>query len=487
MAHRCGYGHIARESLSPRDTQDADQIRIPSTVGATGFAARRRSDPVEPGAARGDSSGEQVIDAREHALVRHLLDCGHDSRQDVNLRIHPADEMLLFAHELVDGNRDLALCQYVHSGLGILDAVRQIVRWRFGSFGDIGSFLDFACGYGRVNRFLVHELPPERVTVSDILADAIEFQKREFGVRGVVSVADPDDLRLEDTFDCVFVASLFTHLPEETFTRWLARLWALVRRGGLLLFSTHDLPAGKTATGDIDFTPVSESRTLDATQYGSAFVTPSFVARALDSVGAGRSWTRLPRGLNRFQDLYVVVNGDDADFKNLQFDPGPEGCVDTFSITLDGTTVISGWAADRSPSAAVDRVEVFFNGRRVAASGSFEPRPDVAAYFGNHALINTGWECRAELGAGLSHSTDVLLVRAVSDAGIPEVLFIGSIEGALLRHARNRLELLAREPPTRRELRRLRHQVLHRIEAILGQATRRLCGKTSRRARTTAP
>ena len=53
----------------------------------------------------------------------------------------------------------------------------------------------------------------------EILRDAVRFQEQMFGVNSLQSTTEPERFDCDRTFDCIFVASLFTHLPEATFFR----------------------------------------------------------------------------------------------------------------------------------------------------------------------------------------------------------------------------------------------------------------------------
>src|SRR5262249_41626784 len=198
----------------------------------------------------------------------------------LNTNIHPNDQMFTF---VASDRRSEALARsaYLTSGAQQLNIVEQLVQWKFGSFDNLPSLLDFAGGYGRLTRFLVHKMSPDRIWVSDIQADAVAFQQAEFGVHGFVSTADPADLVCDRTFDCIFVASLFSHLPEATFTAWLKKLYSLLKPGGLLAFSLHDesrLPKGETMPErGIWFGEASEIDTLDTKQYGTSIVSETFV------------------------------------------------------------------------------------------------------------------------------------------------------------------------------------------------------------------
>ena len=211
-----------------------------------------------------------------HPEFDSVFRCRTRPLQNVNTAIHNDDEMLLFVEELY-GNRKAALWKYFADGLQMLNLGQDLARKKCGSLMNIRSFLDFASGYGRFTRFLVKELPRERVWVSDIYENAVEFQQQQFDVHGIVSVPNPDNYQCAQRFDFIFVASLFSHLPDRMFKKWLGKLYSFLAPKGLLVFSVHDqavLPSGVAmpATG-FYFQPHSESRSLDKNQYGSTWVT----------------------------------------------------------------------------------------------------------------------------------------------------------------------------------------------------------------------
>ena len=96
-----------------------------------------------------------------------------------------------------------------------------IANHKFGGVSNIGKFLDFASGHGRLTRFVVQVLDANRVWISDIKPGAVDYQKTQFGVHGFVSTSLPEDILVDQAFDCIFVGSLFSHLTNETFARWL--------------------------------------------------------------------------------------------------------------------------------------------------------------------------------------------------------------------------------------------------------------------------
>jgi len=261
----------------------------------------------------------EILDREAQILLQNELSL----TAPLNTSIHKNDQMLTFIMS-ARGSEAVARSEYFTSGVQQLKILEQLVQWKFGSFDNLPSLLDFAGGYGRLTRFLVHKLPPDRIWVSDIQADAVAFQQAEFGVHGFVSTADPADLVCDQTFDCIFVASLFSHLPATTFTAWLKKLYSLLKPGGLLAFSLNDesrLPRGETLpdTG-IWFGEASEVATLDTKEYGTTMVSQAFVRNAIVEATGRPEYRRIQYGLQYQQDLYLVVNEPKPDFSELHFD-----------------------------------------------------------------------------------------------------------------------------------------------------------------------
>jgi SAM-dependent methyltransferase len=371
-----------------------------------------------------------------------VLALGQDSgvAAGVDLTIHPDDDMLRVLCDLAGGDRRRARSMYFDSGLALWRTLRQVVEWRFGELGRVGKLLDFASGYGRVTRFVLRDLPPQRVWVSDVVAAAVEFQRRQLGVQGFVSTARPEELVCAERFDCILVSSLFTHLPEATFAPWLRRLWELLAPGGVLGFSVHDaglLPAGRQlAESGLLFAPSSESCALPGADYGSTWVSEGFVRGALRAVAPSASVARVPRALANYQDLYVVVAEPGADLAGLPRPGAVQGFLEHCAWTPPDRLEISGWVVDRGGAGPPVEVRAWIGGEMLARSRELLPRPDVGAVFPTEAVAPLGWRLAARVPGGPTGLTARLRLEAVSADGSAWPLAESTVEGALLRSAR---------------------------------------------------
>lgn len=358
--------------------------------------------------------------------------------QELNRAIDERDDMLDFATKLFEHDRDAALSNYFQNGLEQFELVRHIASWRAAR---PQALLDFASGYGRLTRFLVHQHLADEVTVSDILEGGMEFQAAQFGVQTVLSTTLPEQFPATRKYDFIFVASLFTHLPPATFTAWLRGLAELLASEGLLVFSVHDQSIAPVAVDGIAFESYSESRVLDANDYGSTWVTEGYVREQVAAIDASLSCVRLPRALSDWQDVYVVSPGalDDARPRSV-----PKGFLDQFDITGDGLR-FAGWSTVQGEQ--VDRIELRVDNEVVANAREFYDRDDVAAWLGIAEARTSGWSIEVAHGTVASFRYQVVTVSAFSREGVERILFHGAVEslaGVIAREkAKQREEQLA--------------------------------------------
>ncbi|MGD1716220.1 methyltransferase [Dapis sp. BLCC M172] len=253
----------------------------------------------------------EKIESNNKLIIDTFIQDQTRKPEKINEIIHPQDEMYLYALKNTDGRKDEALLRYFSNGKRILDAVKQIIEWYFDGFENISSFLDFASGYGRFSRFLLQEIPTNKIWVSDIYPEAVKFQKQEFGFDGIVSTNSPEDYQINQKFDCIFACSFFSHTPQKTFAGWLEKLYSCLTEKGILIFSTHDLSLMTIETDveaeEIYFTPESESLFLKTEDYGVTYVGNKWVGKVIQKVTQGKAkWHRIKRGLCGYHDLYII-------------------------------------------------------------------------------------------------------------------------------------------------------------------------------------
>ena len=304
----------------------------------------------------------------------------------IDRRIAPGDPLLRFLERLHHELPGRALFDYFRGGWSAHRLLRQLLRVRFGAGAARATVLDFGSGYGRTTRFLLREHARECITVADVMADAVAFQRDAFGVAGQVSTPDAAALAIDGRFDVVVAISVFTHFNPEDFPAWLERLYSMLLPGGILVFTVNDertlLPGRELDGSGAWFEPASENERLDPRRYGSTWVDESFVARALgQATRSAPEYRRLPRGLWASQDVYVVAApGGDPLPDPLPIALEPAGVLEDATLEPGGALALRGWAImpDGEP---VARVEATIDGATAGATVPDRARADVAARF----------------------------------------------------------------------------------------------------------
>jgi SAM-dependent methyltransferase len=330
--------------------------------------------------------------------------------------IHPADEMYRFNFDAFRSNADAAAIMYFEKGRQIADAFEAAIRWRFGESG-AATTLDFASGYGRATRFFAGRGATRELWVSEIEAEAVAFQERAFGVRGIVSTFIAREFSPGRTFDAILAASFFSHLPPAAFAEWLAVLAKRLDPGGLLAFSVHGpslLAEEADWSAGIVFRAQSETNRLDPRAYGTSWVTPEFVAGAVRSAcGEDGVLEAVPFGLCGHQDLYLLARppGLPAPLRAGAIPVFPRGELDTSELR-SGVLRVSGWAetagAGESPPVAF-----------LSARGEVEISP------GTRGPARRRWSFDFPV-AGVPPD-EILRIEARSSAGLRSTIAIGTL------------------------------------------------------------
>lgn len=341
--------------------------------------------------------------------------------------IHPDCQML--AHSLrTHGDANRAVSQYFAVAMQQYQVVHQLLQRLFDRPED-AAFLDFACGYGRLLRFLVHSLPAEHIHAAEIQRDAVDWVRDRYAIDAQASSSDPEDFDPGRRFDMIWAASLFSHLPDDLFGRWLARLGTLLDDGGALCFSVHDeatLPSDMSVPEEgLLYIAGSENADLDPSIYGTTFVKSAYVERAIrQHLGADTAVRRLPRLLAHEQDIYVVTRGE-RDLSGLdEFRYGTRGWLDELHVDRDaGRIELAGWAGSLD-AVPFDHVEIRL-GDRVHRQAVGEPMPKVVEVLGNPGLANSGFCCTLELP---EDPTPYLSLSAVAADGERALIYAGRLE-----------------------------------------------------------
>jgi len=230
----------------------------------------------------------------------------------VSTRVHPRDPMY------VSGQAG----HYLAVGLSASRAITDLLRPD--QINASGSILDFACGYGRVLRFLRAMFPVARVTCAEIDSDALDFCRRVFDVNTVLSGPDFTTLPMpREAFDLIWCGSLITHLDEQSVSALLNMFYECLARDGVCVFTTHGqraadwLRCGIVSYGLDEINQRASVRQYDddgyayadlenSPRYGISLVKRQRMNELLKQAGTWQTVQYLESGWDNHQDVYAV-------------------------------------------------------------------------------------------------------------------------------------------------------------------------------------
>lgn len=106
--------------------------------------------------------------------------------------------------------------------------------------GRESTVLDFGCGWGRIMRFFLRDVPWPQLFGFDPWSEAIQLcRSTEVYGQFLKTNLLPPCLVKDETFDLIYAYSVFSHLSEKAAGAWIAELSRLLKPGGLLIITTR--------------------------------------------------------------------------------------------------------------------------------------------------------------------------------------------------------------------------------------------------------
>jgi SAM-dependent methyltransferase len=232
-----------------------------------------------------------------------------ENLQKTSFVIHKNDLMFLGILYNHNGNLNHSLNEYFQVGYATAKQLAGLV-----DCDNVGSFLDFGAGYGRVARFLPTFFKKAKISVSDIKEESVTFCKKELGLAGFAHAANAEHVAIEQTYDVIFAGSVFTHLPQQMAEKWLDVLVTATSNGGTLIFSIHNIATyGFAAKGDFHYHLDSEDAFFswvedsisDTESYGTAYISEGLATRWMND--RGFTCTIQPKAFGGTQDLVIAT------------------------------------------------------------------------------------------------------------------------------------------------------------------------------------
>ena len=186
------------------------------------------------------------------------------------------------------------------------------------------SLLNLPCGHGRELRFMKVAFPEAHIVACDLDPEAVDFCVAAFGVKGVYSRLTPSEIPITETFDVIWVGSLFTHLDQQVWREFLTFFSRRLKPGGVLLFTSHgpfianELRTSKTIHHEdpaavqkildgYDWQGFGYARYTDQETYGLSCASPAWVRRLLLEYPTLRLAEYVERGWYDYQDTVAVI------------------------------------------------------------------------------------------------------------------------------------------------------------------------------------
>ena len=121
-----------------------------------------------------------------------------------------------------------------------IQSFEKVLNFQGRSLGQFSSILDFACGRGRLTKYLPQFAPKAQIHGCDIDAEAIDECRQlcpngHFYSNDVVPPLEVPD----GHFDFIFSYSVFTSLSESIHISWLKELANKLKPGGIMLHTIH--------------------------------------------------------------------------------------------------------------------------------------------------------------------------------------------------------------------------------------------------------
>lgn len=270
-----------------------------------------------------------VINSRSQAEISKIKKV-FNLPENLDMTISKND--LMFKNYIVAGfSTPDTFKAYLVRTVHFMDIIEKIAerKWGKNQIAQSTPFLDFASGYGAFERLLIHRLPAEEIYTSDIKTQGVDFQVEQFGVKGIYSSFTPEDFKPAKKFKFIYVASLFSHLPEDLFKRWLKVLWELTDDDGVFVFSIHST---KIIGEDIDFKYLDSSEDSNLVgssiedsitqtdKYGTAYISDSQMEKHLLELGIKKqNYYQYPKVFCGLQDIVVVSKKENIFDDTLKF------------------------------------------------------------------------------------------------------------------------------------------------------------------------
>ncbi len=190
--------------------------------------------------------------------------------------------------------------------------------------GNPDSILDFACGYGRVARFLSAVFPDSLLITSDVMQNAIDFCAQHFHSVPYLSDHDFNKIHFEQPFSLIWSGSLLTHLNEDKAVDLLNFFDRSLKETGLVVFTIHGRSVARKWATQPDIVKLKDSDTQELARqfsqgnyvysdyshmdgYGLSLTPFHWIVNKLNDFPQFRIASFIERGWDNHQDIVALL------------------------------------------------------------------------------------------------------------------------------------------------------------------------------------
>lgn len=228
---------------------------------------------------------------------------------------------------MLDGNPSdiLVRTRYFSVGASAISVIKEAIYAKEKELSEMKSIMDYACGFGRVHRWLRATFPNATVRGVDADAPSVEGARQLGFDTSTLDLALSQDLGV---FDLIWVGSLFTHLSYDDSIRAVKYLRRQLSSDGILIVTMHGINViekiiSRSFNYGLDDNGISQ---LDKTYfssgwgyadypnndgYGISVSRPDVVLKLLADCGLNPFFFR-EKGWDKHQDVYACTRNETA-------------------------------------------------------------------------------------------------------------------------------------------------------------------------------
>ncbi len=218
---------------------------------------------------------------------------------------------------------------YFPVGISAFEVIKASIA--ASALSEVNHVLDMPCGHGRVLRHLRHMFPEASIDACDLDKDGVAFCESQFGARPIYSVEDLTAITFPQSYDLIWVGSLFSHTSADITAKWMTHLANFLTPNGIVVatfigrrateihkFSPFIDPAkweniiidyNETGYGYADYSD-EENHDYIAGSYGVSLVKASRIMQIVESIPGIRLFSYMEGGWANNQDVLVYGKPD---------------------------------------------------------------------------------------------------------------------------------------------------------------------------------